>query len=195
MSLGYGALDHGTLDYAVRLAQPSDVEHLPDIERAAAHRYRPYLPRLGLSPDQLQDIVPIKFLYQAQQRQRLWVAVLKTSEPVGFVIVDGLANGWFVVELDVLPNLGRQGIGTALMKQMLQAACGRGCPTVTLTTFRHVPWTIPFYQRLGFEIVIPAHYTPDIRAIVDHEERHGFSRYVRVVMQCQIPSQNLSVIS
>lgn len=177
------------------MAQPWDVEHLPTIERAAAQQYGPYLPCLGLTLDPIQDLVPINFLHQAQRRQRLWVAVLKTLKPVGFVVVEGLANGWFVVELDVLPTLGRQGMGTALMKQVVQAARDQSCPTVTLTTFRHVPWTIPFYRRLEFEIVVPTHYTPEIRAIVSHEECHGFSRHVRVVMQCQIPSPNPSVIA
>ncbi|NEQ51448.1 MAG: GNAT family N-acetyltransferase, partial [Leptolyngbya sp. SIO3F4] len=153
--------------------------------------YIPYLPKLGLTSEQLQDIVPIEFLHQAQQQQQLWIAVKKSSQaaPVGFVIVDNLANGWFVVELDVLPEHGRQGIGSALMKQVLQAAFEQSCSVVTLTTFRHVPWTIPFYRRLGFEIVVPTHYTPDIRIIVNHEETYGFSRHVRVVMQCQILSQ------
>ncbi|MEM9267299.1 MAG: hypothetical protein AAGA46_17415 [Cyanobacteria bacterium P01_F01_bin.13] len=46
------------------------------------------------------------------------------------------------------------------------------------------------HHRCLFEIVVPAHYTPDIRAIVDHEERHGFSRDGRVVMQCHINRQH-----
>lgn len=173
----------------IRLAQVADIEHLPAIERAAAQLYKPYLFQLGLTPDQLQDIVPVEFLHQAQQQQRLWVAVAPQTQVVGFVVVDGLTTGWFVVELDVLPSRRQQGIGSALMQQVIQAAYEQGYAAVTLTTFRHVPWTIPFYWRLGFKIVVPADYTPDIQAIVDHEERHGFSRHVRVVMQCQIPQQ------
>lgn len=174
-------------DGSIRLAQAADIEYLPAIERAAAQLYRPYLSQLQLTPAQLQDIVPVEFLHQAQQQQRLWVAVAPQAQVIGFVVVDRLTTGWFVVELDVLPSWRQQGVGSALMKQVIQAAHQQGYAAVTLTTFRHVPWTIPFYWRLGFEIVVPADYTPDIRAIVDHEERYGFSRHVRVVMQCQIP--------
>ena len=179
--------------YLIRSAQPSDVEHLPAIERAAAQRYRPYLSQLGLTPDTLEDIVSVEFLHQAMQQQHLWVVVVpgihaSQESIVGFVVIDCLPHGYFVVELDVLPDYSRQGMGSALIKQVLQTACDQGFKAVTLTTFRHVPWTIPFYQRLGFEIILPKDYTPDIRAIVDHETRHGFSPQVRVVMQCQIPS-------
>ncbi|NEZ68181.1 GNAT family N-acetyltransferase [Leptolyngbyaceae cyanobacterium CCMR0082] len=176
--------------YLIRPAQPSDVEHLPAIERAAAQRYVPYLRPLGLTPGTLDDIVSVDFLNQALHQRHLWVAAtaIPQTSLVGFVVVDRLPTGYFVVELDVLPDYSRQGIGTALMKQVVEATRQQGFTTVTLTTFRHIPWTIPFYQRLGFEIVVPEDYTPDIRAIVNHEDHHGFSRQVRVVMQCQIPS-------
>lgn len=176
------------MHYFIRLAYPSDIEYLPAIEKAAAQRYVAYLPQLKLTADQLQDIVSVDFLHQAQRQHHVWVAVVPAGQPslAGFVVVDRLPAGYFVIELDVLPNYGRQGIGSALIYQVLQAASAQGLKTVTLTTFRHVPWTIPFYRRLGFEIVIPEDYTPSIRAIVNHEENHGFSRQVRVVMQCQI---------
>ena len=185
--------DFSATPWTTRPAHRSDIAHLPAIEKTAAQRYVPYLPQLGLTSGQLENIVSPRFLYQALQQNHLWVAMgQKTvpparSAPVGFIVVDRLSHGFFVVELDVLPDYSRQGIGSALVNQVLKAACDQRLKTVTLTTFRQVPWTIPFYRQLGFEIVLPEDYTPDIRAIVNHEERHGFSRQVRVVMQCQIP--------
>ena len=176
------------MNYLIRLAQSSDIDYLPAIEKAAAQRYLAYLPQLGLTPNQLQDIVSVDFLHQALHQEQLWVAVwlADPASIVGFIVVDRLPKGYSIIELDVLPAYGRRGIGSALIRQVLQSAQVKGFATVTLTTFHHVPWTIPFYQQLGFEIVVPEDYTPNIRAIVDHEERHGFSRQVRVVMQCQI---------
>lgn len=177
------------MDYLIRPAQSSDIEYLPTVEKIAAQRYRPYLHQLGLSMEKLQDIVSTDFLRQALGQQHLWVAAVPDAQEriVGFVILDRLPSGYFVVELDVLPNYGRRGIGSALIKQVLHTAQTNALQAVTLTTFRQVPWTIPFYQKLGFEIVMPTDYTPEIRAIVEHEAHYGFSRQVRVVMQCQIP--------
>ena len=180
------------MDYCIRLAQPSDVDYLPTIEGTAAQQYLPYISKLGLTPENLDDTVSVKVLTHAQRQQHLWVAVVSDSSSLllaGFVVVNRLGNGFFIVELDVLPTYGRQGIGFALVNQVLNAAHEQNYPTVTLTTFRYIPWTIPFYHRLGFEIVGPENYTPDIQTIVDHEEHRGFSRQVRVVMQCQIPNR------
>ena len=173
------------MGYLIRSACLSDIEYLPTIERAAAQRYIPYLSELGLTLGTLENIVSVDFLRQAVLLQHLWVAVMPGIPDVitGFIVVDRLPGGYFIVELDILPDYGRQGMGSALIKQVVQSACDNGFTTITLTTFRHVPWTIPFYRRLGFEIVVPADYTPDIRAIVSHETRHGFSPQARVVMQ------------
>lgn len=83
------------MHYLIRLAQPSDIEWIPTIEKAAAQQYLPYLSQLDLTPDALENLVP-------------------------------------------------------------------------------------------------EHYTPSIRTIVNHEERYGFRRQVRVVMQCQLPSHSHS---
>ena len=181
------------MDYQIRLAQPSELDYLPAIERSAAQRYQDYLPDLGLTLDALENIVSVDFLHRAQQQHHVWVAQTASKSSirpaiVGFIVVDRLPHGYFVVELDVSPDHGRRGIGSALVQQVLQAAQQQNLAMVTLTTFRHIPWTIPFYQRLGFEILPREDYTPEIRAIVHHESRHGFSPQVRVVMQYQIPS-------
>jgi hypothetical protein len=54
---------------------------------------------------------------------------------------------------------------------------------VTLTTFRDVPWNMPFYARLGFEIVPPEQVGPALFAIVEGETRRGLDPARRVVMR------------
>ena len=186
------------MHYSIRLAQRADVSQLPAIERAAAQRYIPYLDTLELTTDLLADIATVPYLLRAQTHQRLWVAVLDSDDSsleihnppqserpdiLGFVLTRPLIDSFFIVELDVLPNYGRLGIGTALMKTACEAGAMRGFNCITLTTFRYIPWTIPFYRGLGFEIIPPEDWNSDLTAIVEHEERHGFKRKHRVVMQ------------
>jgi hypothetical protein len=52
--------------------------------------------------------------------------------------------------LPVLASRQRRGLGGALVSTVCTWARAQGCPTVTLTTFRDVPWNGPFYQELGF---------------------------------------------
>ena len=40
-----------------------------------------------------------------------------------------------------------------LVLQVCDWAAGNGYASVTLTTFRDVPWNMPFYERLGFRVI------------------------------------------
>ncbi|MEO0541686.1 MAG: GNAT family N-acetyltransferase [Cyanobacteria bacterium P01_A01_bin.105] len=173
------------MDYTIRLAQRPDVRQLPAIELAAAQQYQPYLAQLELTPELLTEIAPVSFMLRSQTAGRLWVAeVAPDNAPklVGFVLTRPLTHSFFIVEIDVLPDYGRCGIGSALMQIACEAGAAQGLNTITLTTFRHVPWTIPFYQRLGFTIMPPQQWDEELLAIVEHEERYGFKREHRVVM-------------
>jgi len=174
------------MDYSIRLAQRAEVNQLAAIELAAAQQYQPYLKQLELVPDMLVDIAPVPFMLRAQGDQRLWVAEASPNSAsanlVGFILTRTLAQSFFIVEIDVLPEYGRRGIGSALIQAACEAGAARGFMAVTLTTFRYVPWTIPFYRRLGFTILPPDQWDEDLQHIVQHEERYGFKRAHRAVM-------------
>lgn len=170
------------MQYQIRLASRSEVQKLPSIEQAASTRFNDYLTQLELTPDLMSEIVSVQFLLQAQTEKRLWVAIVE-DRPVGFVVSRPLLDSFFIVELDVLPDFGRCGLGSALMQAACAQAQENGFKAVTLTTFRTIPWNIPFYQRLGFTILAPEDLSPELDAIVQHEARYGFKRQYRVVMQ------------
>ncbi|MDP1554166.1 MAG: GNAT family N-acetyltransferase, partial [Hyphomonas sp.] len=52
--------------------------------------------------------------------------------------------------VSVHPEHGRRGLGAALIRRVFQDAADRGLKTVTLSTFRDLPWNAPFYRTLGF---------------------------------------------
>jgi len=173
------------MDYLIRLAKETDIEALPEIERAAAEMFVPYFSWLGISLDVMEGLTTLSFLRKAQAEARLWVGAVD-DEPVGFVVVKFLPQCCFVVELDVRPNYGRRGIGSALMDVCCSSAKKQGFAQVILTTFRRVPWNIPFYERLGFEVLPEQLWPPEIRAIVQHEARYGFAPEKRAVMRRRI---------
>ena len=57
------------------------------------------------------------------------------------------------------------------------------CGQVTLTTFRDVPWNMPFYARLGFTVISAAQLSPALRARVQDEARRGLDPLTRVAMR------------
>ncbi len=179
------------MDYKVRLAKKTDLAVMPEIERAAAQRFQPYLEWLDISADILEGLTTPIFLLRAQADDRLWVAVVN-QRPVGFIVAKFLTQGCFIVELDVHPDYTRLGMGSALVRACCQGAQSRGFDQVLLTTFRKVPWNIPFYQHLGFEILPAEQWSSEIAAIVSHEARYGFAPEKRAVMRLvlsQVPSR------
>jgi GNAT superfamily N-acetyltransferase len=167
-----------TVEYRVTVARFEDAALLPAIELAAARLLVGYAPEsiLGETIDQETHEI-------AQRRGHLWVALADNS-PVGFAHVQLIEPGAaHLDELDVHPNHGRRGLGTRLVAAVCEWATSERLERVTLTPTRDVPWNMPFYARLGFEVSPPEALTPALRVKVHEEERRGLDSKVRVVMQ------------
>ena len=114
---------------------------------------------------------------------RAWVAVDEADRPVAYLlsaVVDGCAH---VEQVSVAPTHARRGLGAALVDHLAAVAAGEGCPAVTLTTFRDVPWNAPYYERLGFTLVEPADQGPELRALVAAEAQRIPGDAPRVAMR------------
>jgi GNAT superfamily N-acetyltransferase len=113
----------------------------------------------------------------------LWVAK-EDDRPVGFALVKVLEpQTAHLDELDVHPAHGRRGLGRRLVTAVCDWAAGEGREAVTLSTFRDVPWNMPFYMKLGFEIIPYDSLSPALTAIVADEARRGLDSDRRVVMR------------
>jgi ribosomal protein S18 acetylase RimI-like enzyme len=164
--------------YAIVRARPGDVAHLPAIERAASTLLRGHAP-----PAVLEEVFDEQELRDAQVRGRLWVA-LDGDVPVGFALVDLLAPDLpHLEEIDVLPAHGQRGIGAALIREVCAWAASEGYAELTLTTYRDLPWNMPFYARLGFVEVPEAERRPEVEAVFRAETARGFDSARREVMQ------------
>lgn len=165
------------LRYRVTAARPADVPHLAAIELAAATLLRGHAPEAVL-----HEVTDERDFVAAQADGRLWVA-LADDVPVGFAIVDVLGSGLaHLEEVDVHPDHGRRGIGRRLVAAACEWASRGGYSHVTLTTFRDVPWNMPFYVGLGFEVVDASDVPAEVAAIVADETRRGLDAGRRVVM-------------
>lgn len=122
-------------------------------------------------------------MQRASHEGHLWV-VLADDAPVGFAHVVAIdAATAHLEEIDVLPAHGRRGLGTRLVLHVCRWAGMNGFESVTLTTFRDVPWNMPFYGRLGFRIIPSSELSPALRAVVQDETRRGLDPACRVVMK------------
>jgi len=164
--------------YRIVLARPRDLPSIAAIELAAAELLRGHAPESVLS-----EVTTDADLTAAQADERIWIA-LAGETPVGFAHVELLEpDRAHLEEIDVHPDHGRRGLGTRLVEAVRGWAQARGYRDVTLTTFRDVPWNMPFYAHLGFEEIPPDELTPALIAVVDDETRRGLDPARRVVMR------------
>jgi GNAT superfamily N-acetyltransferase len=165
-------------EYAITVARPKDALLLPAIELAAAKLLVGHAP-----PAVLAETTSPEDHARAQRRGLLWVA-LAGDAPVGFAHVDVIEAGTaHLEELDVHPTHARRGLGTRLVMAVCAWAAAEGLDGVTLITFRDVPWNMPFYSRLGFEVVSPDQLTAALRAKVEGETARGLDPAKRVTMR------------
>jgi len=110
------------------------------------------------------------------------LVLVSGDPPAGFVcleLVDGHPHIW---QLAVHPDRGRQGLGRALVTAACDWARTERFETITLTTYRDVPWNGPFYESLGFVTI--GTLTPGLRTIREHERAIGDDDFgPRVAMQ------------
>jgi len=102
---------------------------------------------------------------------------------VGFALVGELDGHAHLLEMDVDPAHGHQGIGGLLLAFACDATAALGLASMTLVTLREVPWNAPFYARHGFVELEESHWGPGLRTLVEGERMLGFPMSLRVVMR------------
>ncbi|HEX6941492.1 MAG TPA: bifunctional NAD(P)H-dependent oxidoreductase/GNAT family N-acetyltransferase [Gemmatimonadaceae bacterium] len=165
-------------EYSIVPARPEHLSEIPNIELAAARLLSGHAPESVLKETTGQAV-----LRSALARGNLWVA-LAGNTPVGFAHVEIIdATTAHLEEIDVFPAHGCRGLGARLVTEVCEWAASTGYDSVTLRTFRDVPWNRPFYERLGFRVVPDAGLSPALRAIAEDETRRGLDPSRRVAME------------
>lgn len=163
--------------YRVAPALLEHVSVLPGIESAAAELFRDTVPT-----ELLEHVTPESVFLDAQREGMLWVALGPADRPVGFVRVVVTGPRVHLAELDVLPEHGRRGVGTALVQAVEDWARASRISEITLTTYRDLPWNAPFYARLGFGVVPECEWDAETRRRFEEEAGLESERARRVVM-------------
>lgn len=163
--------------YTITQARLSDLPQLEAIELEAAKLLAGHAPESVLA-----EATSLDDFQHAQLRGNLWVALLQDA-PVGFAHIEVLEpRVAHLKEIDVHPSHGQRGLGTRLVMKVCSWAASAGYESVTLTTFREVPWNMPFYAKLGFVEIAPEDLSSALRAVLTDETRRGLDPARRVAM-------------
>lgn len=173
-------------NYRIIEARERDLPFLPVIELAAAKLLVGHAPESALT-----ETTDLEHFRQARAGGRLWVAA-SGDLPVGFAHVVLLGSGAaHLEELDVHPSHGRRGLGRRLVSVACDWARHRSS-SLTLTTFRAVPFNMRFYASCGFQEVPCSELDAELSALVASEAQRGLAPERRVVMRWRSPLSSTS---
>jgi len=133
--------------YTIRFGDRLDIPALIAADRAASELFRP----TGLIPDMaaIPESIPASVLADGIARGLLLVSA-DDNGPVGFALCRPQGKTLYLDQISVDPAHGRKGLGRHLIMHVLALAEEHKCTSVTLSTFRDIPWNGPFYLGLGF---------------------------------------------
>ncbi len=151
-------------------ALPEDAALLPAIERSAGERFRS-IPALAWIAD--ADDLPVARYRALIAAGASWVAM--DSAPVGFLCAEAVGGALHIWEMGVVLDRQRRGIGRALIDQAIAFARTEDLYTVTLTTFRAVPWNAPAYRTMGFVTVPDDRCDARLSALLNAESAAGLA--------------------
>lgn len=147
----------------LRLVSPDDLELLEAIDNESL----PLFAEVGIHTA-LADQHPFVLHELARWRAaidagRAWLALNADEVPLGFVVCGTVDGAPYVDQLSVRRAHMRRGVGRLLLHH---AIAWSGPRPLWLTTYAHVPWNRPYYERMGFVVVHEGEHGPELRAIL-----------------------------
>ena len=167
------------MSFSVTLAAKEHLAAIGPIELAAATLFSD----ADLPADIRYRVTELDVLHDAQDDERIWVALAGSDVPVGFAMVTSVDNQAHLDELNVLPGYGRRGIGTELVGAVTIWARDNGFSVLTLITFKHLPWNAAFYEKLGFVRLRGTELAAGLASLIEEEGKAGIDVSKRIGMR------------
>ncbi|CAL5868749.1 uncharacterized protein PFLUO_LOCUS2976 [Penicillium psychrofluorescens] len=167
----------------VRLAKAKDAPLLPAVERSAAQVFL-QLPDLAwIANDRVQTE---ERHLELIEHGAAWVAVNPEDIPIAFLNGKWTDQDLHINEISVQFNYQGKGIGRKMMNAAREWAESHGCLSITLTTFRDVPWNEGFYRSLGFTTLKSSELTMTLNAVMKEEADAGLPIEQRCAMSLRL---------
>ncbi|HWH87631.1 MAG TPA: GNAT family N-acetyltransferase [Pseudomonas sp.] len=171
------------MNVVIRFATSADAQFLPAIEICAAQAFRlidglSWLAESApMSVDRHRELIGLS---------TCWVAVDMQDRPQGFLSAERHVDDLHIHELSVSHSMQGKGLGRRLVEAAKDYARSNRLRSLTLTTFKNVPWNAPFYARMGFETKAQANLDKRLAALLNEEYAHGFAAGSRCAMAWRV---------
>lgn len=149
--------------FSLRRARPDELQKLVEIDDEASELF--VEAGFELAFDKSHPFVVAESVRWAEAIERglAYVAVDQEDEPIGFATFRFVDGEPYIDQIAVRRNQMRRGVGTALLRQAISWSGDR---PLWLTTYSHIPWNRPYYERHGFVSVPESACGAELRAIL-----------------------------
>jgi len=156
---------------SIRTASPSEIDVIGSVDEDASDLYAEAGIALVLPASHPFAVAEYASWLRAASRGALFVAVDERDGPVGFAALDSIDGAAYLDQLSVRRSAMRRGIGRSLLHRAIAWAEAEEHPWLWLTTYAHLAWNRPFYEREGFVVVAASECGPAIRQHLDEQRR------------------------
>ena len=171
----------------IRIGSAADIDILADIDRDASVLFE----RAGLQLDAESEhrvaMAERKRWLTCLEAGTVLIAVGSSGEDVGFAAVGTRDGEPYLDQLSVRVSSMRRCIGTGLLYASMSMARDGGGQSLWLTTYNHLSWNRPYYERHGFVLVVPEQCGEELRGELSFERRWLPSPAERVIMRKALP--------
>jgi GNAT superfamily N-acetyltransferase len=180
-----GRLDSsaGLADVAIQIGTTADIETIAAIDLDASVLFE----RAGLHLESLNGrevaLAERTRWLECLAAGTVLIAVDHSGEDVGFAAIGVRDNEPYLDQLSVRVCCMRQRIGTTLLLAAMRIAVAEGGKALWLTTYNHLSWNRPYYERHGFALVSPERCGDELRSELSFERRFLPMPEERVVMR------------
>jgi GNAT superfamily N-acetyltransferase len=171
------------LTVTLRLALPRELELLQDIDDDASDLYSAHGLAIELGLNHPFVLAERTRWLRSAKLERTFLAIDRQGTAVGFAALDLVDGAPYLDQLAVRKAAMRRGIGGLLLGRAAEWAHAAGGSTLWLSTYDHLPFNRPYYERHGYVVVPEAACGPGIREHLDEQRRFLPEPGQRVVMR------------
>jgi GNAT superfamily N-acetyltransferase len=150
-------------DIRIRPARPDEVAAIIDVDDDACALHASVGIVFAHGRDHPYVVAEVAGWTRSVEQGLADVAVAADDQPIGIAVYAFVDGEPYLDQLSVRCAWMRRGVGRRLLQAAIGWAAGAGGRRLWLTTYRHLPWNRPFYEREGFTVCDEAACGPGIR--------------------------------
>lgn len=154
--------------FSLRKAAPEDLARLIYIDDQSSKLYETSGFNIALNSDHPFVLSESARWAHAIKKGYVYLAMETIGQPIGFVALGFVDGEPYLDQLSVLPDYMRCGVGTTLLERAIRWA---GDSPIWLTTYSHIAWNRPYYEKNGFVQVFEKACGPELQEILREQRR------------------------